>query len=376
MRMRPLTICIRLGRFQIVPITARRRLLPRPETASRLAIGGLISFFLLAPLPQRLEAASQQKSSIVVISTGGTIAGRTGAAQIDGKTLVAAVPDLAKHAQIEVEEFSRIGSSQITPDHWLRMAKRVNRLFEENEDLTGIVITHGTDTLEETAFFLNLTVKDPRPVVLVGSMRVSDEISADGPANLLNAVRVAVAPSAVGKGVLVVLNEDIATARDVWKTDNRRVHTFRSPEFGFLGVVDPDEVVFYRATLHPHTTQSQFDVSSLEALPRVVPVEDYTGSDGALLDSVVKTEPDGIVVATFAGGRMSPHTRRALSNVLKGALPVVIASRVPGGRIVSGSSNGTIVARDLSPRRARILLMLALTVTRQRSTIQEIFDRY
>ena len=353
-----------------------RRLLTMPEPAGRLAIGGLISFLLLTPLPQRLEAASQQKSSIVVISTGGTIAGRTGASQIDGKTLVAAVPDLAEHAQIEVEEFSRIGSSQITPDHWLRMAKRVNRLFEENEDLTGIVITHGTDTLEETAFFLNLTVKDPRPVVLVGSMRVSDEISADGPANLLNAVRVAVSPSAVGKGVLVVLNEDIATARDVWKTDNRRVHTFRSPEFGFLGVVDPDAVVFYRATLHPHTTQSQFDVSNLKTLPRVVPVEDYTGSDGALLDSVVKTKPDGIVVATFAGGRMSPHTRRALSNVLKGPLPVVIASRVPGGRIVSGSSNGAIVARDLSPRRARILLMLALTVTRQRSAIQEIFDRY
>ena len=188
---------------------------------------------------------------------------------------------------ITVEEVTRVGSSQITPAHWLTLANRINTLFRDDRALRGIVITHGTDTLEDTSFFLHLTVRDPRPVVVTGSMRSANEISADGPANLLNAVRVAISPDARGKGVLVALNEHIASARDVWKTDNRRVETFRSPELGFLGFVDPDGVVFYRASLRPHTAQSAFDVSGVKTLPEVAILTDYPGFDAALMNGVI-----------------------------------------------------------------------------------------
>ncbi len=318
------------------------------------------------------------KPRVVVLATGGTIAGRAGAPMSDGASLIAAVPELAVHADLRVEEFSRIGSSQMTPGHWLRLAKRINQIFRQDSNVAGVVITHGTDTLEETAFFLNLTVRDRRPVVVVGAMRTSSEISADGPANLLNGVRVAVSGQAVGKGVLVVLNEDIAAARDVWKTDNRRVQTFRSPELGFLGFADPDTVLFYRSTVRPHTLESEFDVSRVDSLPNVVLVSDYAGFDGSLIDHLVGTTPDGIVVATFAGGRMSAGARRAVQGAAEAGIPLVIASRVPGGRIVGNPLGDTaaVVSRDLPSHKARILLMLALTRTREIQEIQRIFDIY
>ncbi len=266
----------------------------------------------------------------------------------------------------------------MTPAHWLRLAKRIAELFREDAALAGVVVTHGTDTMEETAFFLNLTVHDRRPVVLVGAMRAANEISADGPANLLGGVRVAISGAALGKGVLVVLNEDISAARDVWKTDNRRVHTFRSPELGYIGVADPDTVLFYREPLRPHTTESEFDVTALDSLPSVELAYDYTGFDGSLIEDIVSRAPDGMVVATFAGGRMSAGARRGVGAALEAGIPLVIASRVPGGRIV-GEPLGdapAVVARDLPPHKARILLMLALTRSRKAAEIQRIFDTY
>jgi len=329
-------------------------------------------------LSVQLVAQSSDHPRVLVLTTGGTIASRTDAPMEAGSDLVGAVPALLDHAAIEVEEFSRIGSSQMTPGHWLRLAERVNEAFESDPELAGVVITHGTDTMEETAFFLNLTVRFSRPVVLVGSMRSSNEISADGPANLLNAVRVAVRPAARGKGVLVVLNEDISAARDVWKTDNRRVHTFRSPEFGFLGVVDPDTVMFYRTSLRPHTTNSEFDVGSLETLPRVEVVSDYAGFDGTAIDDMILRSPDGIVLATFAGGRMSAGARQGVSAAVEAGIPVVVSSRVPGGRIIGNPVGqlGAVVARDIPPHKARILMMLALTQSRNVIQIQRVFDTY
>lgn len=358
----------------------------RSRTRGRTGAGALrlgrraalaaVACLLLASLP--LEVAGQEeRPRVVILTTGGTIASTPGGT-LAGDSLVAAVPQLLEHADIRVEEVSRIGSSQMTPSHWLALARRVNELFSTDPGLTGIVVTHGTDTLEETAFFLNLTVRHRRPVVLVGSMRSADAISADGPANLLNAVRVAVSPEAPGQGVLVALNEDIAAARDVWKTHNQRVETFQSPELGMLGWVDPDTVVFHRATLRPHTTESPFDVSDLERLPSVEVVSDYTASDGALLDWLVTREPDGLVVITFAGGRMSSGTREGVRRAVDAGIPVVLASRVPGGRIVGdpGAELGAVVAPDLPGHKARILLMLALTRTQDPGALQRLFRRF
>jgi len=318
------------------------------------------------------------RPKVIILTTGGTIASRVGASMQDGDALVAAVPELRDHAAVSVEEVSRVGSSQITPAHWLTMAERVNRRFREDASLSGIVITHGTDTLEDTAYFLNLTVRDRRPVVITGSMRSANEISADGPANLLNAVRVAVTPEAVGKGVLVTLNEHIAAARDVWKTDNRRVETFRSPELGFLGFVDPDGVVFYRSPLRPHTAASEFDLSGLEMLPEVAMLSDYPGFNAAMIDGVLAMRPAGIVFAGFAGGRLSAGGRSAVRKAVTAGVPVVVASHVPGGRIVGdpAAELSAVLARDLSPNKARVLLMLALTRTHDTRALQKIFDTY
>lgn len=325
-----------------------------------------------------VAAQKPSKPRVVIITTGGTIAGRLDADIIDGNSLIAAVPELAEYADLQVEEISRVGSSLITPAHWLRLAKRINQIFRDDQDLSGILITHGTDTLDETAFFLNLTVRHRRPVVVVGAMRVSNAISADGPANLLNGVRVAISKEAVGKGVLVVLNEDISAARSVWKNNNQRVHSFRAPELGFLGFADPDTVIFYRTTVRPHTMQSEFDISMLDSLPNVVLVSDYTGSDGSLIDHIANRSPDGMVVATFAGGRMSAGGRRAVPAAVQIGVPLVIASRVPGGRIVGDPLRRipAVVSRDLPPHKARILLMLALTRSREIEEIQRIFDTY
>lgn len=313
---------------------------------------------------------------IKVVTTGGTIASPSGAPRIDGPTLIRAVPALADVAEIEVEEFSRIGSSKMTPENWLALAQRINAILDGGMD--GVVVTHGTDTMEETAFFLHLTLKSEKPVVLVGSMRSPDEISADGPANLLNAVRVAASPDARGKGVLVVLNEDISSARDVWKTDNRRVQTFRSSSAGFLGSADPDAVIFYRQTLKPHTAASEFDVAAIERLPEVAIVSDYTGIDAELVTQYADRRLDGLVVRTFAGGRMSEGMAAGLTTLAQDGPPIVVTSRVPGGRIVEPPDYDfpAVVATDLPDNKARILLMLALSRTSDAAELQRIFDTY
>ena len=320
--------------------------------------------------------ADNHKPTVLILTTGGTIASRTDAPLIDGHRLVQAVPELLDHAEIDVEEFSVIGSSKMTPDHWLRLAQRVNSVFGERDDLTGIVITHGTDTMEETAYFLHLTVKSEKPVVIVGSMRSSNEVSADGPANLINAVRVAGNPAAIGHGVLVVLNEDISSARDVWKTDNRRVHTFSAQDLGHIGTVDPDGVRFYRKLLQPHTTATEFDVAGRSALPDVAILSDYTGLDASLVESFAANPMDALVVRTFAGGRMSAGMLEGLERIADRGIPTVVTSRVPGGRIVGAPDYpfSAVVADGQPDNKARILLMLALAG--EVDDVQRIFDTY
>ena len=336
-------------------------------------------FFALLVVPLSLLAqGNAAKCDVLILTTGGTIASRSDSPMLAGPALVQAIPELANYANISVEEFSVVGSSKITPAHWLDLSKRINTIFSENEKLAGIVITHGTDTLEETAYFLNLTVRFDRPVVMVGSMRSADEVSPDGPANLINAVRVAANEHAVGHGVLVVLNESITAARDVWKTDNRRVHTFDASNVGHIGTVDPDGVRFYHRSLQPHTTETEFDISDLDTLPEVAILSDFTGIDKALVNAFGNRKMDGLVVRTFAGGRMSAGMLEGLASLEQRGIPTVITSRVPGGRIVEAPDYefAAVVSNGQPDNKARILLMLALTRTSDLKEIQRIFDTY
>jgi len=340
----------------------------------RNALAGLAAFLLMS-----VPVGAQELPVIRVIATGGTIASRPGDDQLTGSALIEAVPQLAGVAQVEVEEFSRIGSSGMTPDHWLLLAKRINELLDDEPDISGIVVTHGTDTMEETAYFLHLTIKDLRPVVLTGSMRSATAISADGPANLLTAVRVAADTNAGGRGVLVVLNDEVHSARDVRKTDNNRIDTFVSTEWGALGVVDSDGVTFRRSSETLHTVQALLSVAGVEALPAVPIVADFAGNDAMVLRSWAKQGVAGIVVQAFGGGRTSPEMRRAISEIASEGIPVVLASRVPEGRVIGSgqqAQSGVVAGGDLPPHKARVLLMLALLHSRDGTEIQAIFDTY
>lgn len=358
------------------------RRLPALATVATLLVGGTAADALALGAQEPAPASErEERPRVVVVTTGGTIASAPGGT-VAGDSLVAAVPELLDHAQVAVDELYRIGSSRMTPERWLELARHVDGLLAADPGLAGVVVTHGTDTLEETAFFLDRTLRRRRPVVLVGSMRPPGALSADGPANLVAAVRVAVAPEAVGRGVLVVLNDEISAARDVEKRHNQRVDAFGTDDLGLLGWVDPDTVLFRRAPLPLHATGALVDLDGLGRLPEVIPVADYTGSDGSVLRALAsrpaEARPDGVVVATFAGGRMSPGTREAVRVAVEAGIQVVLASRVPGGRIVGdpASELGAVVAPDLPPHKARILLMLALGATRDRDELQRLFLRF
>lgn len=317
------------------------------------------------------------KPKVLVITTGGTIASKTNAPLIEGNELIHNLPELTKYGDIEVEEFVNIGSSKMTPEIWLKLVKRINTVLNEKPDLTCIIITHGTDTMEETAFFLNLTHKWTTPIILVGSMRSSNEISADGPANLINAVRVGISVEAIGKGVMVVLNENISAARDLLKTNNRRVDAFPSTDLGFMGFVDPEKVTFYRSPIKPHTVKSEFKVYELDSLPKVDIVQDFAGLDSGILSYFINRPNQGLVISSFAGGRVSEGVSDVY-HLPANHKPIVISSSIKGGRIMGSNPEGTpvIVANDLPSNKARILLMLALTRTTDAIKIQGYFNEY
>jgi L-asparaginase len=257
------------------------------------------------------------------------------------------------------------------------MAQKINDLFRRDSGLRGVVITHGTDSMEETAYFLHLTIKDRRPVILTGAMKTFDEASADGPANLINALRVVMDDNAIGQGVMLVMNENILSAYDAWKSDNRRPETFQSSGFGYLGVADPDRIQFYRQTLLPHTVATPFDVTELTNLPKVDIVSDFTGFDPEILEYFADRHLDGLVFQSFAGGRLSKGAEDGLVQLTK-KFPVVIASKVPLGRII-GNPNPSLevtYAYHLPANKARILLMLALLKQPSPVELQAIFDQY
>jgi len=330
-------------------------------------------------------ASAAEPPRVRLVATGGTISNRPGE-RLTAEELVDLVPDLETYATVEAEQFSNVSSSSISLDDWLRLARRINTLFAEQRDLAGIVVTSGTDTLEETAFFLHLTVLDERPVVVVGAMRNPSQLGYDGAANLQQAVRVAAEPASRGQGVLVVLNGQIDSARDVTKTDTHSLHTFTAKDRGILGLVDRDRIVYYHRLLSRHTATSEFDLTGVDTLPRVDIIMVYQGANGDLIQSAVRSGARGVIVASAGAGATSGTQREALAEVADAGVTVVIASRTGGGRIPPPSQEGApssdarryprIAAQDLTPLKSRILLMLALTRTDRLDEIQRMFNEY
>ena len=336
--------------------------------------------------------AKKELPVVWILATGGTIAGQGSSATdlsnytpgaLLGEALVNAVPQIKDLAAIKVEQIANVNSSDLTLDNWLTLAKRINKIFADDPTVAGVVITHGTNTLEETAYFLNLTVKSDRPVILVGSMRPATAISADGPLNLLNAVRTAVSPDAKGKGAMIVMNDVINGARDVTKTNTFRVDTFRAPELGALGFINEDKVSFYHASTRRHTTRSEFDVTALTALPRVDIIYSYIEPNTAMIKALVSSGTRGIVFAGTGAGALSNFEEEAvksLASMPAESRPILVrSSRVGNGRVIPSAEYdpmGLIPADTLNPQKARILLMLALTKTTDLKQIRRMFDEY
>ncbi|HEY6640529.1 asparaginase [Povalibacter sp.] len=336
--------------------------------------------------------AQPAKPVVYVLSTGGTIAG-SGSSTTDlsnykpgailGEQLVKAVPQISVIADVRVEQIVNVISSDITIDNLLTLAKRIHAIAKETPDVAGFVVTSGTNTLEETAYFLNLTVRTDKPVVLVGSMRPSTAISADGPLNLLNAVRTAISSDARGKGVLIVLNDEINAARDASKTNTLRVETFRSPELGLLGYVDEDQVSFYRSPTKRHTLNSEFDVTLLTQLPRVTILYSYIEPDATLIQAAIKSGAKGIVFAGTGNGALSIAEETVLKEVIAmpaNTRPVLVrSSRTGNGRVTATTEYeafGMIPGDTLNPQKARILLMLGLSRTSDPKELQRMFAEY
>ena len=332
--------------------------------------------------------ASAQKPNIHILATGGTIAG-TGASatatnytagQVAIGTLLDAVPQLKDIAHVTGEQVVRIGSQDMNDEVWLTLANRINELLSQPET-DGIVITHGTDTMEETAYFLNLTVKSNKPVVLVGAMRPSTALSADGPLNLYNAVVTASDKQSTGKGVLVVMNGSILGAESVSKMHTTGVETFQAPNAGALGYVLNSQVVYNQSPLKKHTTESVFDVSGLKKLPKVGIVYSYSNIDADMVEPMLKNGYEGIVHAGVGNGNIHCNVFPVLEKARKQGIQVVRSSRITSGPTtldneVDDAHYEFIASQQLNPQKARILLMLALTKTRDWKEIQKYFLEY
>ena len=335
------------------------------------------------------NAASEgRKPNIVILATGGTIAGAaasgtqssytSGAVTIDA--MVNAVPGIKDLANIKGEQISNVGSQDMSFDIMLKLAKRINELLPSS-DVDGIVITHGTDTMEETAYFLNLTVKSDKPVVMVGSMRPSTAVSADGPLNLYNAVAVAADPRSKGRGVLVVMNDWIHAAHSLTKTSTTAVQTFMSPLRGLVGVTAYGKNDFYSNPPWKHTKQSEFDVKDVNSLPRVDIVFADVDMPPDLIDASANNGAKGIVIAGVGNGNMNKASVDAAERAVKKGVVVVRSSRVATGMVdrnveVKDDELGFIASDELNPQKSRILLSLALLKQHSPAQIQEMFRTY
>ena len=335
-------------------------------------------------------AASQNLPRVIVLSTGGTIAGEQPntekAGYLSGKipidVLLKNIPSINQKAKVSGEQIAAIGSYDMTVDIWLKLARRINEIFDKNE-ADGVVITHGTDTQEETAYFLNLTVQSNKPVVLTGSMRPATAISSDGSKNLYDAIIVASDSSSKGKGVMVCFNESIFDAKNVVKTNTTSVNAFSSPNTGSIGQVY-DGSVFYNAQIvNKHGGSTAFDISKLDSLPNVEIVYAYAGASNAAINALITSNVAGIIIAGTGNGSFDKDILESVKNAVNKGIKVVRSSRVVSGKVpiqyvgaFDDSKLGTMASDNLNPQKARILLMLALTVTKNNQKIQEMFLMY
>jgi len=322
---------------------------------------------------------------VKLIATGGTIAMKIDPVKkapvpaISGEDLIATVPEIAKVAKMEVQNLSNVPSDYMDPPRWVELQKAVSQALARPE-VAGVIVSHGTDTLEETAYFLDLTVSSQKPIVLIGAQRNASEKDFDGPRNLFNAARICVSPEAKGKGAMIALNNQINAAREVTKTHTSDVETFKSGDFGFLGNADDDRVIFYRAPLR----RQNLDVKQ-EKLPYVEIVSMYGGADGAMVKAATAAGAKGIVIQALGWGNVNVPMYEAIKEAIGKGIPVVISTRVYNGRVLpvygfqGGGKTlkeaGAIFADNLPAQKARILLMLALQTTSKPADIQKLFDK-
>jgi len=287
--------------------------------------------------------------------------------------------EAADQAEVIPLRYKAVPSPEVGPADWLALVETIERAAREDDELTGFVVLHGTATLEETAYALNLLVKVDKPVVVVGSQRPASGLSSDAGMNLTNAIRVAADPVSRGMGVLVVLNDEIQAAREVTKTSTYRLQTFRTPDFGVHGHADADAIHYYRQPLRKHTMQTEFSIGSVKAWPRVDIVSSYAGADATAINAFVAAGAKGLVSASFAPGYNTPAELSALTAAVARGIPVVQSSRAGSGRVFmlhKGREAGLISADNLSPQKARVLLACALTVTQDPGEITLMFATY
>jgi L-asparaginase len=334
------------------------------------------------------QETGKKLPKVVVLATGGTIAGAAGSdvqaaytsGQVGVEQLLAAVPQAKKLAVMTGEQVANIGSQDMNDEVWLKLARRVNEILAK-PDVDGIVITHGTDTIEETGYFLNLVVKSRKPVVMTAAMRPSTALSADGPLNFFNAVAVAGHADAAGRGVLVVVNDWIHGASSLTKTSTTAVQTFLSPLSGLVGTVAYGVIEFYRGPVGRNTVNSEFAGAPLTALPRVDIIMAYENMDGALIDAAVAAGAKGLVIAGVGNGNMTQAAIAALAAQARKGIVVVRSTRVTTGQVgrnveIDDDANGFVASLGLNPQKSRVLLRLALTRTTDVKQIQRYFDEY
>lgn len=361
----------------------------RMKRKNRICLLLLIFVVFGDPRSSSAQVHSAKKlPNIVILATGGTIAGAAASgtqasytsAAVTIDAMLAAVSGIKDLANLRGEQISNVGSQDITLDIMLTLAKRINVLLAQN-DVDGIVVTHGTDTMEETAFFLNLVVKSEKPVVLVGSMRPSTAVSADGPLNLFDAVAVAADPNARARGVLVVMNDWIHGAHSLTKTSTTAVQTFMSPLRGLVGVSSYGKNDFYCTPSWKNTTRSEFDVSNVTQLPRVDILYGYADMPADLIDASMGSGAKGIVIAGVGNGNMNKASLEAAGRAAKKGVVIIRSSRVATGSVgrnveVNDDEMNFVASDELNPQKARILLMLTLLKPRTTAEIQNLFYSY